>query len=128
MSFVRVISNYTRTEIHRAIDEAAPGWRVTIEEPRRTSEQNRLMWKLLHAVADQVEHFGRKYPAETWKCIFMKELGEKLEFVPSLDGQEVVAIGYRSSVLGKARMSELIECIYAEGPKLGVRFHGEAAA
>jgi hypothetical protein len=125
---IRIISDLTRAELHRAIDEAPAGWRVIIEEPKRTSAQNRLMWALLKKVADQVVHFGRKYEAETWKCIFMKALGAKLEFAPSLDGKSVVAIGYSSSGLGKAKMSDLIELIYSEGAERAVDFDREKAA
>jgi hypothetical protein len=82
----------------------------------------------LSAFADQVEHFGKKHDAATWKAIMMKALGKELEFVPSLDGQEIVALGYRSSELSKAEMADMIEFLYSEGAKRGVVFHGERGA
>ena len=58
----------------------------------------------------------------------MKAMGKKLTFMPSLDGQGIVAVGYQSSSrLNKEEFSELIELIYSEGAKRGVVFHGEAA-
>jgi hypothetical protein len=128
MRLSRAITPRNHGEIIRDVERAPLGWRVTIEEPRRTSQQNTLMWSLLQAFADQVEHCGQKYPAETWKCIAMNALGKELQFVPSLDGQEIVALGYRSSELSKEEMSNLIEFLYAEGAKRGVVFHRERAA
>ena len=55
----------------------------------------------------------------------MKALGKELSFVPSLDGQGIVAIGYRSSRLTKEEMANLIELIYSEGAKRGVAFTGK---
>jgi hypothetical protein len=80
------------------------------------------MWVLLGCFSDQVEHFGRKYDSETWKCIGMNALGKELDFVPSLDGESVVALGYRSSEMDKFEMSNLIELLFAEGAKRGVDF------
>ena len=117
-------------ERDKAIDcirQAPTNARVEINSPQRSLAQNSLLWVLLGAFADQVEHCGRKYDAGDWKCIFMKALGKELHFAPSLDGQEIVAIGYRSSRLSKEEMANLIELIYAEGAQRGVVFHGEAA-
>ena len=127
MRQARVISESTRAELVRAVAQAPLGYRIAIEEPVRTNSQNRLMWSLLQSFAEQVVHCGRKYEAEAWKCIFMKALGKEFDFAPSLEGDEIVAIGYRSSRLSKEEMANLVELIYSEGAKRGVVFHGEAA-
>ena len=72
-------------------------------------------------------HCGNKYEPEAWKACFLKAMGKELQFMPSLDGESIVAVGYRCSRLSKAEFSELIELIYSEGAKRGVVFHGEAA-
>jgi len=122
MRLCRSITARNRDEILRDVAQSPLGWRITIEQPRRTSAQNALMWVLLEAFADQVSHCGRKYDAETWKSILMKAFGKELEFVPSLDGQEIVALGYRTSELSRAEMSDFAEFIFSEGVKLGVSF------
>lgn len=106
------------------------GTRVEFKSPRRTLPQSDKMWAMLQEVADQVTHFGHKYPKETWKLIMMHELGVETQFVPSLDGSELLPIGGSSSDLGKDEMSDLIEIIYARGAERGVKFRGprEAAA
>ena len=84
------------------------------------------MWGLLTDISDQLTHCGERWEAEAWKACFLKAMGKKMQFMPSLDGESVVAVGYRSSKLSKAEFSELIELIYSEGVKRGVVFHGEA--
>ena len=120
----RIITRANRAELMRAVEQAADFSRLTLQGPRRTTEQNALMWKLLSAFADQVEHNGRKYNEETWKCIGMHALGKHMEWVLGFDG-EIVGLGYRSSELSKEEMSNLIELLYSEGAQRGVVFHSD---
>ena len=121
------ITVYNRADLIRAVVNAPVGAQFDLADAPRTTSQNRLLWALLDAFADQVVHCGRKYDAGDWKAIMMKALGKELAFAPSLDGQGIVAIGYQSSRLTKEEMANLIELIYSEGAKRGVVFHGEAA-
>ena len=68
-------------------------------------------------------HCGEKWDPEDYKAAFLKAMGKRLRFMPSLDGQGVVAIGYRSSRLSKDEMAEMIERIYEYGASRGVIFH-----
>jgi hypothetical protein len=122
MRDTRTITHANRREIIDAVAAAPIGSRVTLRGPRRTNEQNALMWVLLTAFSDQIEHFGRMYDPDTWKCIFMNALGKEIEFVPSLDGQSIVALGYRSSEMDKFEMSNMIELMFAEGANRQVDF------
>jgi hypothetical protein len=121
----RSLTARNRDQVLTDVAKAPLGWRVTIEEPRRTTAQNSAMWGCLQAFADQVEHYGKKYEASIWKCVLLKAFGKELDFVPSLDGQEIVAIGYHSSQLSKEEMSDFLEFIFSEGARLGVVFHEE---
>lgn len=99
----------------------APDWtRLTFQGPRRTNDQNAKMWSMLGDIAEQHEHFGRKYPKETWKCVFLHALGKEAEFVPSIDGNEMVAIGQSSSDLSISEMSDLFELIHAFAAERGI--------
>lgn len=126
MRIQRLITHANRSELIGAVQSAEIYSRLLLQGPLRTLPQNRLMWKLLSAFADQLVHNGRKYDEETWKCIGMHALGKEMEFVPGFEG-EIVALGYRSSELDIDEMSNLIELLYAEGAQRGVVFHGEAA-
>ena len=126
MRIQRLITETSRPELVRAVQGAPLFSRFTLQGPKRTDAQNKLMWSLLSSFADQLVHNGRHYDEQTWKCIGLHMLGKTMEFVPDLNG-EVVGLGYRSSELDKAEMSDLIELLYAEGSQRGVRFHEKAA-
>src|SRR6185436_3477160 len=89
------------------IDAAPHNTRVEFRETKRSLPQNDKFWATLTDVSKQVLHQGRRYPAEIWKVLFMAAHGQEVKFVPSLDGTTVVPLGYRSSELDKAEMSEL---------------------
>jgi NinB protein len=126
MRLQRLITHANRPELIRAVEGAELYSRLTLQGPKRTLPQNRLMWSLLSDFADQLVHNGRKYDELTWKCIGMHALGKEVDWVPGFEG-EIVALGYRSSELDIAEMSNLIELLYSEGAQRGVVFHGEAA-
>ena len=104
------------------------GTRVEWKRAKRSIPQNSMMWSLLTDVSKQVEHGGRKYGPEAWKDLFMHALGRELKFLPSLDGQGFVPIGYRSSDLSKSEMTDMIELIFSWGAEHGVVFHEQREA
>lgn len=102
---------------------AAPeGTRVDFKAAKRSVPQNDRMWAMLTEIARQKQHCGRKYTPDQWKVLFMHACGQSMEFVPTLDGQSFMPLGYRSSELSKDEMSALIDCIAAWGAQNGVRF------
>jgi hypothetical protein len=96
--------------------------RLEFKGPARTLPQNDRFWASLTDVATQKEHFGRKYDAETWKCIFMQAWGREVKFIPTLSGEGIMPVMFSSSDLSKGEMSELLEFIYAWGAQNGVVF------
>jgi hypothetical protein len=123
----RTITASNRAELVEAVKAAPVGAQLDLVDDPRTSAQNRLMWRLLNDVAGQVLHCGEHWEPEDYKAAFLKMMGKKIRFMPALDGQGVVAVGYRSSRLSKQEMSEMVEAIYEYGARNGVKFHGEAA-
>lgn len=105
------------------VQNAPKDTRVTFQAPRRTLPQNARLWASLTDVASQKDHFGRKYDADTWKCIFMQAWGKEVKFVPTLSGDGIIPLLFSSSDLSKAEMSELLEFIYSWGAQNGVTFH-----
>jgi hypothetical protein len=101
------------------------GTRVEFKEAKRSTEQNARMWAMLTDVSKQVKHQDRTYSPDDWKCLFMHALGQEVRFLPALNGQGFVPIGYRSSDLSKAEMTELIELMFAWGAEHGVTFHDD---
>ena len=127
MRLSRTITESNRTELLRAVEHAPLGAQIDLIDDPRTTAQNKLMWAMLNDIAAQVKHCDEPWEPEDWKCAFMRAMGCKIRFMPSLDGKGVVALGYHSSKLDKEKFSELIETIYDYGAKHGVVFRGEAA-
>lgn len=118
---IRLHGPYQRAMAHRLIDAMPDGGVVNMRESTRTSEQNDKMWAMLSDVA-RAKPQGRVLKSEGWKALFMDMIDKKPSWEPNLDGTGVVCIGYKSSHLTKAEMSELIECIYAFGAEHGVKW------
>lgn len=120
-----VLSDASRPKAVLWCQKLPDGTRVEFKRSKRSIPQNSMLWSLLSCVSQQVEHGGRKYGPEDWKCLFMHALGQEVRFLPSLNGQGFVPIGYRSSDLSKGEMTELIELIFSWGAEHGVTFHDE---
>lgn len=118
---VILANRMARQRAHALVDAAPEGAVVNIKAATRTSEQNAMLWAMLSDVA-RAKPQGRVLPTEVWKSLFMASAGFQPRFEPSLDGQGVVPIGYKSSALGKAEFSDLIEAIYAFGAEHGVEW------
>lgn len=93
---------------------------VELREEKRTSEQNRRLWAMLHEIADQVEWHGQRLSAEDWKHIFSASL-KRQRAVPGLDGGFVV-LGTSTSKMTSSEMSDLMALIEAFGAERGVEF------
>jgi hypothetical protein len=116
----RTITASNRAEIVRAVQAAPIGAQIELVDSPSTTPQRRLMRVLLADLAKQARHAGQTWDAEAWKSAFMKALGWKCGFMPSLDGDGVVAVGYHSSKMSRAQMSEMISLMYQYGDEHGV--------
>jgi hypothetical protein len=105
------------------------GTRVEFKAPRRSIDQNSLMWQRLTEVSEQVEWYGQKLSPEDWKDVFSASL-RKARVVPGIDAGSFVPLGMRTSDMTKQEMTDLIELIGAFGAERNVVFRdldGEAA-
>ena len=117
-----ILSNpVVRARAHRLIDMAPDRAVLNIAAPKRTLDQNAKMHAMLSDVA-RAKPMGRNLPTETWKALFMNAAGFTCSFEPTLDGQGVIPLGFKSSALNKAEFSDLIEAIYAFGAEHGVEW------
>lgn len=108
-----------RMQARRLVDLAPPGSVLTIKPPSRTLDQNALMWSLLSEIS-RAKPEGRTYTPEVWKSLFLHSLGHQQRFEGALDGSGVVPVGFRSSRLTKAQMSDLIEVIFEYAARHGI--------
>lgn len=104
---------------HRMVETAPTGSVMTIKPPRRTVDQNDLMWALLTKVS-AAKPEGRNLTPDVWKALFMHSLDHTQRFEQALDGKGMVPVGFRSSRMTKAQMSDLIETIHEYAARHGV--------
>ena len=109
------------------IKEAADGTRIIFQEPKRTLDQNARMWAMLTDISQQATLGGSEYDGDEWKHIFMNALGHEQKWLRKLEGGGLFTVGYRTSQLSKAEMSDLMALMEAWGAQHGVEFHAEMA-
>ena len=100
------------------------GTRVEFKAPKRTDDQNSLMWVLLTKMSVSLKWHGRHLTPDDWKLQFLDALrrakNEELRIVPNIDNTGFVNLSMSSSDLSKEEMSDLIELIYKFGAEHGV--------
>ena len=116
-------SKYARDRAHGLIDRAPAGFVVSIAEPKRTGDQNSLLWALLTDIS-VAKPEGRKMIPDDWKVIFMSACGWECQFLEGLDGRPFPR-GFSSSQLTKSQMCDLITYIQEYGDRHGVRWSNE---
>lgn len=118
---VQIKSAAERNQIATWARNVPVGTTVEFRAPRRSSDQNALMWSLLGQISKQVEWYGEKLSSEDWKDVLTASL-RKAHVVPGIDAGTVVPLGMRTSQMTKAEISDLIELTYAFGAERGVKF------
>ena len=105
--------------VTRAPDNAV----VTIKPEKRSDDQNRLMWALLSDVS-RAKPGGRTHTPEVWKELFCHACGHATQFEMGLNGQPF-PVGFRTSRMTKAQMTDLIEFIFSwcaeQGVPIGIK-------
>jgi hypothetical protein len=111
-----------RDKAKRWIDKAPWNSRVTFQGPKRSVDQNSMLWSLLGQVSEQVRYHGLKLSPDDFKLVFMNALNSEARLVPNVDGNGFVNLGRSSSNLSKSEMGDLIEIVQAWGSANGVVF------
>jgi hypothetical protein len=107
--------DYQRLMAHHLIDKAPVNAVVKIAPESRSTDQNAKMWAMLSDIS-RAKPEGRRHTPEVWKCLFMSACGHEVAFETGLDNRPF-PIGFHSSSLTKAQMSDLIEFIYEYGAR-----------
>ena len=127
--FVRTLDTMAAKRSACDIIMRAPfGWVCEVRERKRTNDQNSKLWAMLTDISLQCELQGRKRPPEEWKVAVMHALNHEQRFIPSLDGQAYIPLGYSSSNLSIPEMRDLIEFVYQYGAENNVVWSDEGKA
>jgi hypothetical protein len=103
------------------VQNVPAGTTVEFRAPRRSVDQNGLMWSLLGQISKQVDWYGQKLSSEDWKDVLTASL-RRTRVVPGIDAGTFVPLGMRTSQMTKEEISELLELIYAFGAERDVKF------
>jgi len=118
---VQIKASADRNLIARWAQNVPEGTTVEFRAPRRSLDQNALMWSLLQQISKQVDWYGQKLSSEDWKDVLTASL-RRTRVVPGIDAGTFVPLGMRTSQMSKEEISELIELVYAFGAERGVKF------
>lgn len=118
---IQIITKFDRDRIAHWAANVPERTTVEFRAPRRSNDQNAMMWSLLEQLSQQVEWCGKKRSAEDWKDLTTAAL-RGAEFVPGINPGTVVPLGMRTSQMTSAEISDLIESILAFGAEKGVKF------
>jgi hypothetical protein len=103
------------------VKNSPTGTSVEFRGPRRSVDQNSLLWSLLGQVSQQVQWYGQKLSSEDWKDVCSASL-RRYNVVPGIDAGTFVPLGMRTSQMSKEDMTALLELIIAFGTERGVKF------
>ena len=120
-AIVHIKAQADRNLVSRWAANVPIGTSVEFRAPRRSTDQNALMWSLLTQISKQLEWCGKKRSPDDWKDLTTAAL-RSAEFVPGITPGTVVPLGMRTSQMSSAEISELIESLYAFGAERGVHF------
>ena len=113
-------SDHDRELVKSWIDKSPKGFRVKLQETKRTVPQNDRMWAMLTAISVQLVWHGKRLTPEDWKLVMLDGLSQELRMVPNIENNGFVQLGRSSSKLGKGEFSELMELIEMFAAKHGV--------
>ena len=119
---MRPIPHPVRQRCCEAVMQVPDGYIVTIQEPKRSLEQNSKLWAMLGDLSKQVVWYGLKLSSDDWKDVMSASLRKEMRTVPNVDGNGLVVLGMRTSQMSIREMGELIELIYAFGSERGVKW------
>lgn len=105
-------SQHKRRSACNLIQAAPEGYVVEISAPKRSTEQNSRMWAMLSDIS-RARVGGQGYPPEYQKSLAMDMAGHKPIWLPAWSGDGLVCVGYKSSRLTVAEMSDLQTVIEA---------------
>jgi len=96
-------------------------YEVHIKEATRRVIQNDKMWAMLADISKQVEWYGQWLGSEEWKDVLSASLFEETT-VPAVNSRKMVLLGKSTSKFSIAKMTDMIEFMYAFGAEYGVRW------
>lgn len=124
-----ILRPFNRSLAKGAIDRAPDGFVVTVQEPKRSLEQNAAQWPMLEAFSQQLQWpvNGQmvRMTAEEWKDVLTSAFRQEQPRLAMGINGGVVMLGQRTSKFGKREFSEWIEFLHSVAADRGVDLNYE---
>jgi len=98
----------------------AAGRKLTLEvkDASKSREQEQKYHAILGEIAQQAQHMGHKWDAESWKRLmvdkYLRETGfMNSPIIPNLDGTGIIQLGFQTRKFSKEQASEFVEFLLA---------------
>lgn len=125
--YVLVLSSPAiRDKACEAIRRAPEGYRMVLDEPKRSSVQNDRFHAMVRDIARQVQHFGMTLSEHDWKILLCDALDRETRMVPNLDNNGYVQLTGGTAQYGVKKMADLITLTQAYGDQHQVKFKADA--
>lgn len=112
-----LVHSEARRRAVAAVADAPAGWRVSIEPPKRTGDQNAALHARIGEISAHCEWAGRTWDSETWKRLLVgawsRANKDPVVMLPALDRQGVEIVFRRTSTLSRAECADLMTFIDA---------------
>jgi len=100
---------------------------LEIKTANRSCQQNAKYHAMIDEIAQQAQHLGSKWDADSWKRLlvdqFLKDNGQKTGVViPNLAGDGIVQLGMQTRDFTKEQASEFVEWLFAWGAEHGITY------
>lgn len=125
---ITISSDAARKRACEWVSKAPDGYRVTVQEPKRSTDQNSRFWAMLSQLSTQLAWHGQRLSPEDWKIVMMAGLNQEMRLVPNIEGTGFVTLGRSSSKLSKSEMTELMDLIEAFAAQHDVDLLGQEQA
>jgi hypothetical protein len=139
VSVFYLVHSEARKRAVAAIQGAPDGYRVTVQQPRKTRDQEERYHAMIGDIAKQCRFQGRRLPMQSWKRLLVESMVHVLReearaqgkpdpfpdtgcVLPSLDGLRIVQVEVLTRDFNKAQASAFIESLYAYGAENGVEW------
>lgn len=113
-----------RSAVARIVAELPKFSRVEVKGPRRTNDQNSLLWARLTDFAEQATWHGERLSTQDWKDMLsgaVKIAGGGVRAVPGLEGG-IMLLGLHTSDMSVAEMTDLLAYMEVKAAELSVEF------
>lgn len=115
-----LIDEDRRRHAIQAIVMAPDGAEIIVQEPKRSSAINALMWVVLAQMEEKCQWHGIKLTDDEWKNLASAGI-RGLKVVPNLEGSGFVGLGKSTSSMSGRMIRQIIDILCAIAGEQGVQ-------